>query len=375
MARVYNWQIGREMSYWYPDSRPKKQFAAVFDINKCIACQTCTLACKTTWTSGRGQEYMLWNNVESKPYGCYPLAWDLKLLEMINGGDWKGKQYAGQTIFESAPAGERVLGWRPESQDYANPNVGEDDCTGQVDHGASISMPHMNWFFYLARICNHCTYPGCLASCPRGSIYKRPEDGIVLVDQGRCRGYQECVRGCPYKKVFFNALSGTSEKCIACYPKIEQGIQPQCFVNCIGKIRLAGLSPNRSRRVPTTRSITWCTSGKSRCRCSRSSGWSRTSTTFRPSTCPTPFTQQLFGPGVEEAVKTYRNAPNDKDLSSLLCLFGSSEMVMPRWKRQGDSAIGLGENGAPLAQVPLNEPVHIRPAFDKLYQIQRTNCP
>ena len=105
MARVHNWQIGREMSYWYPDSRPKKQFAAVFDINKCIACQTCTLACKTTWTSGRGQEYMLWNNVESKPYGCYPLAWDLKLLEMINGGDWNGKQYNGQTIFESAPAG------------------------------------------------------------------------------------------------------------------------------------------------------------------------------------------------------------------------------------------------------------------------------
>ena len=168
MARVYNWQIGREMSYWYPGSRPQKQFAAVFDINKCIACQTCTLACKTTWTSGRGQEYMLWNNVETKPYGFYPLAWDLKLLEMLNGGAWNGHKYEGQTVFESAPAGERVLGWRPNTQDYAYPNVGEDDCTGQVDGGASLSLPHMNWFFYLARICNHCTYPGCLASCQIG---------------------------------------------------------------------------------------------------------------------------------------------------------------------------------------------------------------
>ena len=138
MARVYNWQIGREMSYWYPESRPQKQFAAVFDINKCIACQTCTLACKTTWTSGRGQEYMLWNNVETKPYGFYPLAWDLKLLEMLNGGAWNGSKYEGQTVFESAPAGERVLGWRPTTQDYAYPNVGEDDCTGQVDGGASL---------------------------------------------------------------------------------------------------------------------------------------------------------------------------------------------------------------------------------------------
>ena len=82
----------------------------------------------------------------------------------------------------------------------------------------------MTWFFYLARICNHCTYPACLASCPRGSIYKRPEDGIVLIDQGRCRGYQECVKACPYKKVFYNPMTGTSEKCIACFPKIEQGV-------------------------------------------------------------------------------------------------------------------------------------------------------
>jgi nitrate reductase / nitrite oxidoreductase, beta subunit len=240
MARVFNWQLGREMSYWYPEARPQRQFAAVFDTNKCIACQTCTLACKTTWTSGKGQEYMLWNNVETKPYGSYPLAYDLKLLDMLDGQQWNGNKYEGQTIFESAPAGERVLGWHPEQQDYAYPNVGEDDCAGQVDGGAGMVIPHMNWFFYLARICNHCTYPACLAACPRGSIYKRQEDGIVLVDQGKCRGYQECVRGCPYKKVFFNPMTGTSEKCIACYPKMEQGIQPQCFVNCIGKIRLAG---------------------------------------------------------------------------------------------------------------------------------------
>ena len=56
MALVRNWQLGRTMSYWYPESRPRRQFAAVFDVNKCIACQTCTLACKTTWTSGKGQE-------------------------------------------------------------------------------------------------------------------------------------------------------------------------------------------------------------------------------------------------------------------------------------------------------------------------------
>ena len=240
MARVYNWQIGRRMSYWYPESRPKRQFAAVFDTNKCIACQTCTLACKTTWTSGKGQEYMLWNNVETKPYGFYPMAWDVNLLEKLGAQNWDGQRYAGRTVFEAAQAGERALGWRPEDIDYAHPNVGEDDCVNSVEKGAYFSGVHNSWFFYLARICNHCTYPACLSSCPRASIYKRPEDGIVVIDQERCRGYQECVKACPYKKTFYNAMTGTSEKCIACFPKIELGMQPQCFVNCIGKIRFAG---------------------------------------------------------------------------------------------------------------------------------------
>lgn len=375
MARVYNWQIGREMSYWYPEHRPQKQFAAVFDTNKCIACQTCTLACKTTWTSGRGQEYMLWNNVESKPYGSYPLAWDLNLLKKLDGGKWNGSRYEGQTIFESAEAGERVLGWRPESQDYAYPNVGEDDCAGQVDAGAYMNSPHMAWFFYLARICNHCTHPACLASCPRGSIYKRPEDGIVLVDQSRCRGYQECVKACPYKKVFFNPMTGTSEKCIACYPKIEQGIQPQCFVNCIGKIRMAGFINKPESARPDNPIDYLVHIKKVALPLYPQFGLEPNVYYIPPIHVPTSFTRQMFGPGVDAAVKTYRNAKNDPDLAALLCLFGSSEMVMPQFRRQGDMVSGIDAQGNTVVRVPMNEPVHVRPVYDRLYQIQRTNCP
>ncbi|MBL8215189.1 MAG: hypothetical protein JNK87_31005 [Bryobacterales bacterium] len=375
MARVYNWQLGREMSYWYPESRPQRQFAAVFDTNKCIACQTCTLACKTTWTSGKGQEYMLWNNVETKPYGSYPLAYDLKLLDMLNGQSWAGNKYEGQTIFESAPAGERVLGWRPEEQDYAYPNVGEDDCANQVDGGAFLNLPHMNWFFYLARICNHCTYPACLASCPRGSIYKRPEDGIVLVDQGRCRGYQECVRGCPYKKVFFNPMTGTSEKCIACFPKIEQGIQPQCFVNCIGKIRLAGYL-SRPDQVREDNPLDYLVHVKKiALPLFPQFGLEPNVYYIPPIHAPVSFNQQLFGPGAGDAMKAYRNAGNDPDLASLLCLFGSTEMMVSRFRRTGDVISGSDDKGAEVVRVPMREPVYIRPAIDTKNQLVRINCP
>ncbi len=375
MARVHNWQIGRDMSYWYPESRPKRQFAAVFDINKCIACQTCTIACKTTWTSGKGQEYMLWNNVESKPYGFYPLGWDVRILEMLGSQSWSGNVYEGRTVFDAARAGERVLGWLPEDEDYSFPNVGEDDCAGSVEKGAFLDLPHSIWFYYLARICNHCTYPACLAACPRGSIYKREEDGIVLVDQKRCRGYRECVRSCPYKKVFYNPMTGTSEKCIACYPKMERGIQPQCFENCIGKIRLAGWlsSPDEAqagnpldylvhiRRIalPLFPQL----------------GLEPNVYYIPPIHVPMQFLRQMFGPGADHAVKAYREAFQDQDLCGLLALFGSSNRTMATWSRRGRQVIGMNGSGSRIVEVPIKEPVQIREAHDRILGVTRSNTP
>jgi nitrate reductase beta subunit len=244
-----------------------------------------------------------------------------------------------------------------------------------MNKGASLSLPHAYWFFYLARICNHCTYPACLSSCPRGSIYKRREDGIVLLDQGRCRGYQECVKACPYKKVFYNAMTGTSEKCIACFAKIEQGLQPQCFVNCIGKIRLAGWISKPENARPDN-PIDWLVHIKKVALPLFPQFGLEPNVYYIPSVhVPVSFQRQLFGPGAEQAVKAYRNAPNDPDLAGLLCLFGSSEMVLPRWKRQGNEVFGMDDKGSTLVRVPLKEPVYVRSAFDATYQVARVNCP
>lgn len=375
MARVYNWQIGREMSYWYPESRPKRQFAAVFDTNKCIACQTCTLACKTTWTSGRGQEAMLWNNVETKPYGFYPLAWDVKLLEMLGGQSWSGETYQGKTIFESARAGERVLGFAPTDDDYAYPNIGEDEIAGELDKGAFFTGTHMSWMFYLARICNHCTYPACLASCPRSSIYKRPEDGIVLLDQGRCRGYQECVKACPYKKVFFNPSTGTSEKCIACYPKIEVGEQPQCFVNCIGKIRLQGFvhTPDKAEEDNPIDYLVHVK--KLALPLFPQFGLEPNVYYIPPIHVPESFNRQLFGPGAKAAVESYRTAVEDRTLAGLLTLFGSTPYTIHHFKISGDDAIAFDDKRVEVGRARIQEPVFVRAAFDAKREVARMNTP
>ncbi|MCA9845807.1 MAG: nitrate oxidoreductase subunit beta, partial [Dehalococcoidia bacterium] len=105
MATVYNWQLGRDMDYRFDSGGGNRQFAAVFNINRCIACQTCTMACKSTWTFSPGQELMWWNNVETKPYGGYPNHWDTKLLALQEEKDPGGQVWDASNPSPSAPYG------------------------------------------------------------------------------------------------------------------------------------------------------------------------------------------------------------------------------------------------------------------------------
>jgi len=214
-----------------------RQLGYVFDLNKCIGCHTCTMACKQLWTNRSGREYMYWNNVETMPGMGYPKNWQEK------GGGW-------------TPDGELSPdGKVPPMEDYGQPweyNFEEFLLEGKGERVEADSKPTYganwdeeegdgvfpnNFYFYLPRICNHCSNPACLASCPRQAIYKRPEDGLVVIDQDRCRGYKYCVKNCPYGKVFFNLETGKSEKCIGCYPRVEKGVPPACATQCVGRIR------------------------------------------------------------------------------------------------------------------------------------------
>jgi len=374
-VKNHNWQIGREMKYPYEGQRPEKQFSAVFDTNKCIACQTCTLSCKTTWTSGRGQEYMFWNNVETKPYGGYPLAWDMRVLEMIGGGSWKGKIYTGKTIFEKAIEERKdVEGFLPDLEDWSSPNIGEDEVTGEkMPQGMHIKgFPHPMWFFYLPRICNHCTYPACVANCPRQAVYKRPEDGIVLIDQDRCNGYKHCVAGCPYKKPMFNSTTTRSEKCVGCYPKVEQGIQTQCVEQCIGKIRIQGWvsTPEKAREDNPMDYLVHVR--KVALPLYPQFGTEPNVYYIPPIHVPTQYIKQMFGPGVEEAVKIYRDKiVNDPVMQGLLVLFGSSPEIMTKFKVKKGTAYGYNIKGKLVAEAPIREPNIVREAYDRKLDVYR----
>lgn len=226
----------------------KRQLAMVMDLNKCIGCQTCTVACKTQWTNRNGRDYMYWNNVETHPGSGYPKNW----TKLGGGFDKEGNIKKG--VIPDLQTGYGVPwdfnyselkdGVQLKSQSGApiwGPNWDEDVGVG--------NFPQDNYFFYIPRICNHCDNPGCLAACPRDAIFKRSQDGVVLVDLDRCQGYRYCIAGCPYKKIYFNPKISKSEKCILCFPRVERGLPTACAQQCVGRIRFVGFMDDEDGQV------------------------------------------------------------------------------------------------------------------------------
>ncbi len=266
----------------------KAQVAMVLNLDKCLGCHTCSIPCKNVWTNRAGTEYMWFNNVETKPGVGYPKKWEDQALRR---GGWKaadgrlslaagGRVHKLLNIFHNPDQSPIDDYYEPWTYDYGKltdtparrhqpsirpvsritgentdirwgPNW-EDDLAGVTETGGGdVNFKDLEWetylrfqkvfMFYIPRLCEHCLNPACVASCPSGALYKRDEDGIVLVDQERCRGWRFCVSGCPYKKVYYNWKTGRSEKCLFCYPRVESGMTTLCAHSCVGRIRYVGV--------------------------------------------------------------------------------------------------------------------------------------
>ncbi len=282
----------------------RAQIGMVLNLDKCIGCHTCSVTCKNVWTNRPGVEYAWFNNVETKPGIGYPKEWENQdkwhggwsrradgSLVPRQGGRWKllMRLFANPKLpqiddyyepftfdydhLQSAPeskaaptarprsliTGQRMqkIEWGPNweeilggefakrSQDKNFDDI-QKDIYGQFEN---------TFMMYLPRLCEHCLNPACVASCPSGSIYKREEDGIVLIDQDKCRGWRLCVSGCPYKKIYYNWASGKAEKCIFCYPRIEAGQPTVCSETCVGRIRYLGVMLYDADRIEAAAAV------------------------------------------------------------------------------------------------------------------------
>ncbi len=87
--------------------------------------------------------------------------------------------------------------------------------------------------------CMHCEKPSCVRVCPSGALSKRPEDGIVTVDQDKCIACRSCAEACPFDVPQYGR-SGIMQKCNLCLERLERRQQPLCVATCPGEALKCG---------------------------------------------------------------------------------------------------------------------------------------
>ena len=166
------------------------------DLDKCIGCGRCMIACKTE------------NDVPDQPF--YVRTW---VERYAIGSD-------GEVTVRTIDVDET-----------ARPPIVEDDVLRT---------------FFVPKLCNQCEKPPCVQVCPVGATFST-EDGVVLVDDQRCVGCRYCIQACPYGARFFNPYSRTADKCTFCYHRLDKGLLPACVEVCPTQARvfgdLNGISP------------------------------------------------------------------------------------------------------------------------------------
>ena len=145
-----------------------KQLAFYVDVSVCVGCKTCQIACKDQHGLPVG---ILWRRVME--YG---------------GGNWEQKE--------------------------------------------DILIPDDVFSYFVTVSCNHCRKPLCIENCPTGALYKREEDGLVLVDEASCIGCWDCISACPYGAIQADEEKMCISKCTFCHDLLENGKNPVCVDAC-----------------------------------------------------------------------------------------------------------------------------------------------
>ncbi len=229
-----------------------RQITFVFDLNKCLGCQTCSVACMVLWHQDEpGTETQWWCTVNTQPGRGTPRDWET----MGGGFDENGSVVLGHlpTPEEFGSASGGPYNWQEVYAGKGHPplrplegkpawamNWDEDQGSGDYPNA---------YFYYLPRICNHCSRPACLEACPNDALYKREDFGVVLRDESRCRGSASCARACPYKKIYIHSETGLGQHCIGCFPRLEKGVAPACVRQCPGRAVFVGFRDDEDSAV------------------------------------------------------------------------------------------------------------------------------
>jgi tetrathionate reductase subunit B len=166
------------------------------DIDKCIGCARCVVACKTE------------NDVPDDPH--YFNTWVERYVLRTDG-----------------------------SVQVESPDGGLHGFS-DIENEASVLRT-----FFVPKLCNHCANPPCVQVCPVGATFSTA-DGVVLVDEDYCIGCRYCIQACPYGARWFHPTKHVAAKCSFCYHRVSRGLLPACVEACPTGARTFGEIEDRS---------------------------------------------------------------------------------------------------------------------------------
>lgn len=189
-----------------------RKLGLVIDLDTCVGCHACAVACKE-WNEGGAFGPL----PDKNPYGAEP------------SGVWFNRvhSYHVQGLDESQGTG------------CGSSAAGSSSSPAVRSESPGIAV-------HFPRSCLHCETPACVTVCPTGASYKRAEDGIVLIDEDKCIGCQLCAWACPYGAREFSEKRGVMQKCTLCVDRIYNETldpadrQPACVMACPTRARHFG---------------------------------------------------------------------------------------------------------------------------------------
>ena len=225
-------------------------------------------------------------------------------------------------------------------------------------YGGSAQLPeHRVWFFHLARICNHCTYPGCLGVLPAAGDLQAARRRHRADRPGALPRLSQVRRGLPVQ-----------EGDVPPHDPHQREVR-----RLLPADRGQGRDAQPRRRARPRPAACRPASARSACK-----GWSRSPTTAPGPTIPTNplyflirerqvalplypqfgtepngfyipprwvprgYLMQMFGPGVEHAIEQY-SCP-DRELLAVLQLFRAQRQILFRFEI---------EKGPKVAEIPV----------------------
>ncbi|MPZ88926.1 MAG: formate dehydrogenase subunit beta [Nitriliruptorales bacterium] len=152
------------------------EVSKIVDIDLCIGCKACEVACKE-WNDLEVDQTANFGSYQSHP-DLTPNTWDLMRFNEVDLDDGG-------------------LAWL----------IKKDSCL-------------------------HCEEPGCLEACPAPGAIVQYENGIVDFNQDNCIGCKYCIAGCPFDIPRFDERTHKVYKCTLCVDRVSNGLTPACVKAC-----------------------------------------------------------------------------------------------------------------------------------------------